>query len=299
MTYRRVLLVAFAIAVALGVVFLYIWISRPFAMRVFYDDTGLLQRSNAGENVQGLFAYHSAFIALLTLLVVVGTAVLALVQLFQIRKDRDLESVLRVLQYHDDPTLFKIRFFVHNHFDKVNSVLDELNAKTAKSETDRERLNQTIRESSLDVIENGIKLEDLVRLVNVLNQSSLFIRKFLSEDHKIEFYAVIVQMWKSLKNFVWHERECRKPKRGPMIARTFALHFEALAAEMESAGYKEKVSKWLESNIPKSVSREEYDRLADSTADDLKRASDQIQGLEKRVAALESVVRREGNPAGS
>jgi hypothetical protein len=217
----------------------YVWMMRPYALQVF-STVGPLQDSKAGGNVQGLFTYHAVVIAVFTLIVVLATAVAAVVQLVQIRKDRDLDVAVGILKYHEDPCLFRLRGFINQHMEEINKLLPESPPKVT--------VNAKIKELS----GNRWELEDIYRLVSILNHTCLFISKgFISTDIALEFYPVITRMWVLLASLVFYERQNRAQRSG-LNGEWYSDHFERVACKMLSPEYAMKVRKRL--GLPKSQS---------------------------------------------
>jgi hypothetical protein len=223
---------AASIALCAGAVAEYIRWMRPYALQV-YSTVGPLQDSNAGGNVQGLFTYHGVLVAILALVVVFATAVAALIQLVQLHKDRDLEVAVRILRYHEDSDLFRLRGFVNLHMEEINKLI--------ANSTDRETVDAKVQ----DLSEKAWELEDIYRLVSILNHTCLFIRKdFISPDIGLEFYPVITRMWILLEPLVYYERRNRT-RLNVLHGEWYSDHFEKVAREMLSPAYSEKVKKRL------------------------------------------------------
>jgi len=204
---------------------LYVWRFRRYALEVYP-----LQSSYAGGNVQGLFTYHATTIAVAALFVVYGAALAAVIQLWLIRRDRDAEMAIEILEHLEDPSLFRMRGFINKHINDINQNLT--------ADTPRETVDEQVKRLSG---ENKWDLEDIFRVVNVLNHTCLFIRKdFISDEIALEFYPVITRMWTLLAPLIYWERR-RRSEVDELKSHWYSDHFEKVARKMLSPEYTAKV----------------------------------------------------------
>jgi hypothetical protein len=249
----------------------YVWMMRPYALQVF-STVGPLQDSRAGGNVQGLFTYHAVVIAMFTLIVVLATAVAAVVQLVQIRKDRDLDVAVGILKYHEDPSLFCLRGFINEYMEEINKLLTDSPPKAI--------VDAKVKELSDD----NWELEDIYRLVSILNHTCLFISKgFISTDIALEFYPVITRMWVLLAPLVFYERQNRARRSG-LNGEWYSDHFERVACKMLSPEYATKVRKRLGLPKPQSAGAMYF------ASPDLFAAKPELERAFNEIASLRSEV---------
>ena len=158
--------------------------------------------------------------------VIACTTVFYWLQLREMNRGRQLESMVTILRYLDDPRLRGARWFMYQHSESINNLLN--------SDDSFWERRKRVEEMVVRLSEGHVTLAQIEFVINALNNIAFLVKRGLAPPGIVEKYLrpQFLQCWRIMHPYIHYRRQhgLGLPEERSM----YGSYFEAVVSDIEA-----------------------------------------------------------------